>query len=70
MEINLMVQLQLLDWIWIALFLLLMIGCGVLFYRLGKRSESDFFLAGLGLPLWLSASSVIVINVFNFLHHL
>ncbi|TFG95151.1 MAG: sodium:solute symporter [Calditrichales bacterium] len=53
-----MVQLQLLDWIWIALFLLLMIGCGVLFYRLGKRSESDFFLAGRGLPWWLPASSV------------
>ncbi len=35
-----------------------MIGCGVLFYRLGKRSEADFFLAGRGLPWWLPASSV------------
>jgi Na+/proline symporter len=47
-----------LDWFWIVLFLLLMMGCGVLFYRLGKRSESDFFLAGRGLPWWLPASSV------------
>jgi Na+/proline symporter len=35
-----------------------MIGCGVLFYRLGKRSEADFFLAGRGLPWWLPATSV------------
>lgn len=53
-----MAQFALLDWIWIVLFLVLMIGCGILFYRLGKRSESDFFLAGRGLPWWLPASSV------------
>ena len=47
-----------LDWFWVAMFLLLMIGSGVLFYRLGKRSQSDFFLAGRGLPWWLPASSV------------
>ncbi len=47
-----------LDWFWVAMFLLLMIGSGILFYRLGKRSESDFFLAGRGLPWWLPASSV------------
>jgi solute:Na+ symporter, SSS family len=53
-----MVSLHFLDWFWIILFLVLMIGAGVLFYRLGKRSESDFFLAGRGLPWWLPASSV------------
>ena len=47
-----------LDWFWVGLFLMLMVGSGVLFYRLGKRSESDFFLAGRGLPWWLPASSV------------
>ena len=47
-----------LDWFWVVMFLLLMIGSGFLFYRLGKRSESDFFLAGRGLPWWLPASSV------------
>ena len=53
-----MVQLAPLDWFWILTFLVLMIGCGVLFYQLGKRSESDFFLAGRGLPWWLPASSI------------
>jgi Na+/proline symporter len=47
-----------LDWIWTGLFLALMIVCGVIFYRLGKRSEADFFLAGRGLPWWLPATSV------------
>ncbi|MFQ6092697.1 MAG: sodium:solute symporter family protein [bacterium] len=47
-----------LDWVWMVVFLALMIGCGVLFYRLGRRSESDFFLAGRGLPWWLPAASV------------
>ncbi len=53
-----MVELTALDWVWIVLYLLLMIGCGLLFYRLGKRSEADFFLAGRGLPWWLPATSV------------
>ncbi|MFQ5776585.1 MAG: sodium:solute symporter family protein [Terriglobia bacterium] len=53
-----MVELALLDWFWLLAFLGLMIGCGVLFYRLGKRSEADFFLAGRGLPWWLPATSV------------
>jgi Na+/proline symporter len=53
-----MITFAIIDWIWIILFLLLMIGCGALFYHLGKRSESDFFLAGRGLPWWLPASSV------------
>jgi SSS family solute:Na+ symporter len=47
-----------LDVLWMVVFLALMIGCGVLFYRLGRRSESDFFLAGRGLPWWLPAASV------------
>jgi solute:Na+ symporter, SSS family len=53
-----MVTPHLLDWFWIVVFLILMTGSGILFYRLGKRSESDFFLAGRGLPWWLPASSV------------
>ncbi len=52
------VQFAFLDWVWMILFLVLMIGCGALFYRLGKRSEADFFLAGRGLPWWLPATSV------------
>ncbi|MDW7681654.1 MAG: sodium:solute symporter, partial [bacterium] len=53
-----MVSFALLDWIWLALFIVLMVVCGIIFYRLGKRSQSDFFLAGRGLPWWLPASSV------------
>ncbi len=34
-----------------------MVACGVLFYRLASRGESDFFLAGRGLPWWLPAAS-------------
>jgi SSS family solute:Na+ symporter len=47
-----------LDWFWAGAFLLLMIGGAMLFYGLARRSESDFFLAGRGLPWWLPASSV------------
>jgi SSS family solute:Na+ symporter len=47
-----------LDWFWATAFLLLMVGGAMLFYRLARRSESDFFLAGRSLPWWLPASSV------------
>ncbi|HEV8384827.1 MAG TPA: sodium:solute symporter family protein [Candidatus Acidoferrales bacterium] len=53
-----MITLTPLDWFWILAFIVLMIGCGIVFYRLGKRSQADFFLAGRGLPWWLPAASV------------
>jgi SSS family solute:Na+ symporter len=53
-----MVTFTLLDVFWAVAFLLLMVGGAFLFYRLARRSESDFFLAGRGLPWWLPASSV------------
>lgn len=53
-----MVTFAFLDWLWLILFIVLMVVCGIIFYRLGKRSQSDFFLAGRGLPWWLPASSV------------
>lgn len=53
-----MVNFSFLDWIWLVLYLLLMTGCGIIFYRLGKRSEADFFLAGRGLPWWIPGMSV------------
>jgi len=46
------------DVLWAVAFLLLMVGGAFFFYRLARRSESDFFLAGRGLPWWLPASSV------------
>jgi Na+/proline symporter len=53
-----MITFQLLDWIWLILFVLLMVFFGIYFYRFGKRSQSDYFLADRGLPWWLPASSV------------
>ena len=53
-----LIEFAALDWFWVVAFVLVMISCGVLFYRLGKRSESEFFLAGRGLPWWLPATSV------------
>ncbi|HUU28179.1 MAG TPA: sodium:solute symporter [archaeon] len=53
-----MITFTFLDWFWVVAYILLMVVCGVLFYRLASRSESDFFLAGRGLPWWLPASSV------------
>lgn len=53
-----MIEFTALDWLWSGAFLLLMVGGAFFFYRLARRSESDFFLAGRGLPWWLPASSV------------
>ena len=53
-----MVTLTALDWLWVVAYVLLMVACGVLFHRLASRGESDFFLAGRGLPWWLPATSV------------
>ncbi len=52
------ISFQPLDWFWLVAFVILMIFFGAYFYRMGKRSQSDFFLAGRGLPWWLPASSV------------
>ena len=53
-----MVIFTFLDWFWVSAYILLMVACGVLFYRLAQRGESDFFLADRGLPWWLPATSV------------
>ena len=47
-----------LDWFWTTALLILMVGGAFFFYKLARRSESDFFLAGRGLPWWLPAFSV------------
>ncbi|MGE4002644.1 MAG: sodium:solute symporter, partial [Planctomycetaceae bacterium] len=52
------VQLHTLDWFWLIAYLLVMLISGIVFYRLGRRGESDYFLAGRGLPWWLPAASV------------
>jgi len=53
-----MIPFTLLDWFWTLAFLFLMVGGAFWFYRLARRSESDFFLAGRSLPWWLPAASV------------
>jgi Na+/proline symporter len=53
-----MVHFAFLDWFWVIAFIILMTVCGILFYKLGRRSMADFFLAGRGLPWWLPATSV------------
>jgi len=53
-----MITFTALDWFWVIAYILLMVACGVIFYRLASRGESDFFLAGRGLPWWLPATSV------------
>ena len=53
-----MITFQFLDWLWLALFVLLMVFFGFYFYKFGKRSQADYFLANRGLPWWLPASSV------------
>ena len=53
-----MVHFAFLDWFWVVAFIILMTVCGILFYKLGRRSMADFFLAGRGLPWWLPAPSV------------
>ncbi|MBN2357723.1 sodium:solute symporter [candidate division KSB1 bacterium] len=51
------VQFTGLDFFWGIAYILLTILSGVFFYKLGKRSGADFFLAGRGLPWWLPATS-------------
>lgn len=53
-----MVSFQFLDWMWLVLFIVFMVVFWVLFYRFGKRSLSDYFLAGRGLYWMLPAASV------------
>ncbi len=53
-----MIVLTPLDWFWVIAFVLVTVFTGILFYHLGKKSSSDFFLAGRGLPWWLPAMSV------------
>ena len=57
-QILALVEFSNLDWFWVAAFILVMVVCGIIFYKLGKRSESEFFLAGRGLPWWLPATSI------------
>lgn len=53
-----------LDWFWTLAFLLLMVGGAAFFYRLARRSESDFFLAGRRLP-WTSVAAFVSARIYR-----
>ena len=43
----------------IGLYLAFALSMGPIFYRLAKRSTTDFFLSGRELPWWLSGTSMV-----------
>ena len=48
-----------LDLVVIGLYLAFALSMGPIFYRLAKRSTTDFFLSGRELPWWLSGTSMV-----------
>ncbi len=52
-------QLGLLDFIIISLYLLASLGIGIYFRRLATRSVSDFFVSGRNIPWWLAGTSMV-----------
>ncbi|MBT3346213.1 MAG: Na+:solute symporter [Gemmatimonadetes bacterium] len=47
------------DLIIIGIYILFALSMGPLFYRLARRSTTDFFLSGRDLPWWLSGTSMV-----------
>ena len=43
----------------IGLYVIFALSMGPIFYRLAKRSTTDFFLSGRGLPWWISGTSMV-----------
>lgn len=54
-----MAHFQTLDLVIIGLYLAFALSMGPIFYRLAKRSTTDFFLSGRELPWWLSGTSMV-----------
>lgn len=52
-------QLGLIDFIIIGLYLLISLGIGLYFRRLATRSVSDFFVSGRNIPWWLAGTSMV-----------
>ncbi len=52
-------DLHLLDWIVIALYLVLTLTLGLLFSRRASRSSQEYFLAGRSLPWWVLGTSMV-----------
>ncbi|HNS11260.1 MAG TPA: Na+:solute symporter [Bacteroidia bacterium] len=51
--------LDLIDWIIIALYLLLSLGIGLYYKNKASTSMSDFFLGGRNLPWWIAGTSMV-----------
>ncbi len=47
------------DYVIIGVYLIFALSMGPLFYRLAKRSTTDFFLSGRELPWWVSGTSMV-----------
>ena len=43
----------------IGLYIVFALSMGPIFYRLARRSTTDFFLSGRGLPWWISGTSMV-----------
>ncbi|MGH8196340.1 MAG: sodium:solute symporter [Woeseiaceae bacterium] len=53
-----------LDWIVLAVYLLIMLGIGFFFYNREKsRSSADFFVGGRSIPFWAAGISLYATNV-------
>lgn len=53
-----------LDWIIVALYILIAIGIGIYFTKRASKSTTDFFVAGRTLP-WFIAGTSIVATTFS-----
>lgn len=52
-------QLGIIDFFVISLYLLISLGIGIYFRRLATRSVSDFFVSGRNIPWWLAGTSMV-----------
>lgn len=54
-----MIELELLDWIIIVVFILLIIGISVTYTQSAGKNLSSFFLGGRNLPWWIAGTSMV-----------
>ena len=59
LEFNFTSHLAVIDWFFIILYLLISISIGIYFSKRGRKSVSDYFASGRGLPWWLLGTSMV-----------
>jgi Na+/proline symporter len=59
LEFNFQSHLEVIDWFFIILYLLVAIAIGIYFSKRGRKSVSDYFASGRGLPWWLLGTSMV-----------